>query len=66
MDRAQTLDHQSVDAREALPTPRGMVPSKRKAHFARALTIPAGAPAVVFFVALTLVLLLLAITEPIG
>ncbi len=66
MDRAQTLDHQSGDAREALPTPRGMVPSKRKARFDRALTIQSGAPAVVFFVALTLVLLLLAITEPIG
>lgn len=62
MDRTQTLDHQSGDAREALPTPRGMVPSKRKARFARALTIPA----VVFFVAQTLMLLLLAITEPTG
>lgn len=62
MDRARTLDHQSGDAREALPTPRGMVPSKRKARFARALTIPA----VFFFVALRLVFLLLAITEPIG
>ena len=46
--------------------PHGMVPSKGKAHFARALTILAGALVVVFFVALTLVLLLLATTEPIG
>lgn len=66
MDRTQTLDHQSGDARETLPMPHGMVPSKGKAHFARALTILAGALVVVFFVALTLVLLLLATTEPIG
>ncbi len=46
--------------------PHGMVPSKWKTYFARALTILAGALVVVFFVALTLVLLLLAITELIG
>ncbi|AWB34184.1 hypothetical protein [Orrella marina] len=65
MDRTQTLDHHSGDARETLPMPHGMVPSKWKARFARAQTILAGAQVVVVFGALTLMLLLLAITEPI-
>ena len=66
MDRTQTFDLQNGDARETLPLSHGMVSSKGRTHFVWVLTLLAGALAVVVFGALTLLLLLLALTEPIG